>query len=51
MMFESIILKDLLNLAMKFPNKREQLTSVFFLYTPTHSLSRLHLLHCIKLHI
>jgi hypothetical protein len=51
MMFESILLKDLLAIAMKIPNKRDPIIQVFYTFTPTNSLSRLHLLHCIKLHI
>lgn len=48
MMFESILLDSLLQVALRNPLKREEIVEIFYVFCPTSSVNRLHLLRCIK---
>eukprot|EP00825_Cyclidium_porcatum_P051511 TRINITY_DN949_c0_g1_i1.p1 TRINITY_DN949_c0_g1~~TRINITY_DN949_c0_g1_i1.p1 ORF type:complete len:805 (-),score=152.08 TRINITY_DN949_c0_g1_i1:109-2523(-) len=47
-LFENIILKDLITLALKYTNKREPIVEIFYYFCGPDSLSRLHLIQKIK---
>lgn len=47
-MFESILLENLLQIALRNPTKREEIIELFYIFTPTSSVNRLHLLRHIK---
>ncbi|KRX05819.1 Calponin homology domain [Pseudocohnilembus persalinus] len=48
MMFESILMKELVFIVKKFPTKREQIIDTFYYFCAQDSLSRLHLIKKIK---
>lgn len=48
MMFESILLDNMLQIALKNPTKREEIIELFFIFTPSSSVNRLHLLRSVK---
>ena len=48
MMFESIVLKELLQITIKCPGKREVIVELFFHFCSPDSLNRLHLIKKIK---
>lgn len=47
-LFENILLKDLISMAIKCTNKREQIVEIFYYFCGPDSMSRLHLIQKIK---
>ena len=50
-MFESIVLKDLLQITIKCPGKREMIVELFYHFCSPDSLNRLHLIKKIKVYL